>query len=92
MNQIICSSRTLYHTLYNYIGLEREEEFVKIVCRGSQLIVDGFSIEVYSKHDWDIELSLKTIKQIKKVLKRVPEQPLTICFLDGGIEIRSICI
>ena len=78
--------------LYNFIGLDKMDEFVKIACVGSELIIDELNISVESKQDWDLELPFKTIRQIKRVLKRIPEQPLVLVFSDAGVEIKNICI
>lgn len=93
MKQIICSSKTLALTLEKFIvhvpPYEQGEDY-KIYAQGKVLGIDDYQMEIESKEDWEFEYAFDKIKSLKKILKKIPEQPITITFNDGEIVLHQI--
>ena len=102
MYTIICSSKALKEMLSKFItNLYPEfnnDDYFQIISKDSELRVFGGFVEfewrmdIEARSDWSCDFTLGKIKEIKRVLKRIPEQPLTIIFSDGGIKILNVLV
>jgi hypothetical protein len=92
-NKIICSSAALKRKLEMFIvncPSHQHDDFFEISCAGGKLTIGDYSMDVEAKREWVRSFDFKKIKEIKRLLKRIPEQPLVIEFGDGNIEILNV--
>ena len=68
----------------------KHDEFFEISCAGGKLTIGDYSLDIEAKSEWVCSFDFKKIKEIKRLLKKIPEQPLVIIFSDGGIEILNV--
>ena len=94
-NKIICSSAALKRTLEMFIihcPTHKQDEYFDIVSADNKLTIGDYHLDIEAKSEWTCSFNFNKIKEIKRLLKRIPEQPLVIVFEDGGIEIHNICV
>ena len=85
MNKIICSSKFLSKTIEKYlinVPTYEEDELIQVYTQGKILGIGDWQMDVESQQDWKFQYSFDKLKRLKKALKKVPEQPITIEFTD----------
>ena len=68
-----------------------QDEYFKLKCEGNRLSIGSCSMDVEAKDNWEHEFMFKHLKHLKKLLKKVPEQPLVIDVRSGEMQIKEIC-
>ena len=99
MNKIILSSAALHSILYEFITPlipEQDDYEVLVKCNNKTLSFDDYkiTIDVESKENWEIEIRIRQLRKLFRLLTRVEEQPLTISFKNSHswIEIFTLLI
>lgn len=97
MNKIICSSRAMASLLEKFLvnvpSWEQDDETAFVIStKGNKLRLGDFTLDIESRLDWQFDFYYSTIKKMKKLFKKIPEQPVIVEFSDNRIELTKILV